>query len=159
MLFKVLFINLLTSIRIIGSILLIPIYHYYGPLYVGIVSFLCYVTDVLDGALARHFNASTFFGALFDGIADKLLTIVNFIVLYLITPYAIIPIIFEIGTVLLQLIKYNKHFNIKSNNIGKLKVWVLALTVVVTFVVSDISKLTILNDNTIEYLSHISYSK
>ena len=102
---KLLIINLLTFIRIIGTIILLPVYYHYGSLAVAGISFICYITDCLDGLLARKFNASTFFGALFDGVADKMLTIMNFIVLFLITPYALIPIIIELLIMLVESIK------------------------------------------------------
>ena len=141
---KIIFINLLTLIRVIGTIVLIPIYNNYGGVFCGIFSLICYFTDSIDGILARHWKVSTFFGALFDGAADKLFTIINFIVLYLITPYAIIPIIFECLIIIIQLFKFNKNYNIRSNIIGKLKVWILAISLVLTFIISDINSLTIL---------------
>jgi len=143
---KLVIINLLTLIRIIGTIILIPIYNSYGGVAVGILSLICYLTDSIDGFLARHYKASTFFGALFDGFSDKLFTLINFIVLFLITPYAIIPIIFEIAIVIAQVFKFTKNYNVKSNIIGKTKVWVLAICVVITFLVSDISSIGILSD-------------
>ena len=125
---KLFIINFLTLIRVIGTIILVPIYNNFGGFSAGILSLVCYLTDSIDGILARHFKASTFFGALFDGTADKLFTIVNFIVLYLITPYALIPIIFELLIVLVQFIK----------------VWILAMSVVATFFISDMNRLTFL---------------
>ena len=141
---KLFIINFLTLIRVIGTIILVPIYNNFGGFSAGILSLVCYLTDSIDGILARHFKASTFFGALFDGTADKLFTIVNFIVLYLITPYALIPIIFELLIVLVQFIKYRRNLNIKSNIIGKFKVWILAMSVVATFFISDMNRLTFL---------------
>ena len=100
MVLKLIIINLLTLIRVIGTIILVPIYQTYGGYYVSILALICYLTDSIDGILARKLNACTFFGSLFDGTADKLFTIMNFIVLYLITPYAIIPIVIEFLIVL-----------------------------------------------------------
>ena len=142
---KLLIINFLTLIRIIGVILIIPIYHRFGGYYVGILTFICYLTDSLDGILARKWHASTFFGALFDGTADKLFTIMNFVVLYLITPYALISIILELLIILTQFIKFKKKLNLKSNIIGKCKVWFLAICVVLTFFLSDISHMPLLS--------------
>ena len=144
MTWKLLFINALTLIRIIGTIVLIPIYQQFGGMIVGIVSLICYLTDSIDGILARHWKVSTFFGAFFDGLADKLFTIINFVVLYMITPYALISIIFEIAITLIQFIKFTNKYNVQSNIIGKSKVWVLAFCVVLTFIVSDINSMTIL---------------
>jgi cardiolipin synthase len=141
---KLLIVNLLTLIRIIGTILLIPIYKYHGGIIAGIFSLICYLTDSIDGILARHFKVSTFLGALFDGVADKMFTIVNFIVVYLITPYAVIPIMFELLIVLIQFLKFNRNYNVKSNIIGKIKVWILAACLVLTFIASDITSATLL---------------
>lgn len=142
MIVKILIVNIITLLRIIGTLILIPFYNVYGGFKAGLFSLGCYFTDTLDGILARKWKVSTFFGSMFDGIADKLLTIINFVILYLITPYAIIPIIFEILTVLLQFFKFNKNYNIKSNIIGKIKIWLLALSLVILFIVSDITSAT-----------------
>ncbi len=157
MLVKLLIINLLTLIRVIGSILLIPIYHIYGGFIVGIASIIGYFTDFLDGVLARHFKASTFFGAVFDGMADKLLCIINFIVLYLITPYALIPIIFEILTLLIIIFKFKNNYNIQSNIVGKLKIWVLAITTFITFIASDIERVPYISNTLALSISKIPY--
>lgn len=155
---KLIIVNFLTLIRIIGCIILIPLYNIYGGKVVGITSLICYLTDSIDGILARGWKVSTFFGAIFDGIADKLFTIVNFIILYLITPYALIPIIVEILIVLVQSFKFSRNLNIQSNIIGKSKVWILAMSVVLTFFVSDINNLTFVSLNIKEWLLSIPSS-
>ena len=132
-------VNLITMLRVIGTILLIPIYHVYGSLTTGIFSLICNLTDILDGTLARKWKVSTFFGSLFDSASDKIFLIVNFIILYLITPYATIPIIIELSTTLLQFIKFNNNYNIKSNVFGKIKIWFLTASLVAVFIVSDIT--------------------
>ena len=119
---KLIFINILTFIRILGTIILVPIYNIFGGAWASLLSMVCYMTDSVDGILARKWNVSTFFGALFDGVADKLFTLVNFIVLVLITPYASIPILLEISIVFILFIKFVLKQNIQSNIIGKLKV-------------------------------------
>ena len=65
-------VNLITMLRVIGTILLIPIYHVYGSLTTGIFSLICNLTDILDGTLARKWKVSTFFGSLFDSASDKI---------------------------------------------------------------------------------------
>ena len=156
---KLLFVNLLTLIRVIGTIIIIPIYKVYGGLVAGFISLICYATDSIDGILARKWKASTFFGALFDSLADKMLTIANFILLYLITPYAIIPIIFEISVIIVQFYKYHKNINIKSNIIGKAKVWVLAICVVLTFFISDINSISFISESIKNNINSISLDK
>ncbi|MBE6156515.1 MAG: CDP-alcohol phosphatidyltransferase family protein [Firmicutes bacterium] len=158
MAWKLLLINALTLIRVIGTIILIPIYKSYGGLYVSILALICYLTDSIDGILARRWKVSTFFGALFDGAADKLFTIINFVVLYLITPHALIPIIFEIAIIVVLFFKFIMKLNVKSNIIGKLKVWILAMSVVLTFLVSDIKSIAFVPLKFKEWLLNISSS-
>ena len=134
---KLVIINLITLIRIIGTIILIPLYLKYGGLVVGGIVLLCYITDIIDGFLARFYHASTFFGALFDGFADKTFTLMNFILLYLITPYALIPIVLEILIFLILLYKYKNKYNVKSNILGKIKVWFLAISSVLIYYLSS----------------------
>lgn len=153
---KLIIVNFLTLIRVIGTIILIPIYKNYGGFAVGILALICYLTDSIDGILARKLKASTFFGALFDGTADKLFTIMSFIILYLITPYAIIPILFEIAIICVQIIKYKNNLNVKSNMVGKLKTWILAICVILTFLVSDINSITFLPLEFINWLNNLN---
>ena len=156
MVLKLIIVNVLTLMRVIGTIILIPIYKNYGGFAVGILALVCYLTDSIDGILARKLKASTFFGALFDGAADKLFTIMSFIILYLITPYAIIPILFEIAIVFVQTIKYKNNLNVKSNIVGKLKTWVLALCVILTFLVSDINSITFIPKEFITWINNLN---
>jgi CDP-diacylglycerol--glycerol-3-phosphate 3-phosphatidyltransferase len=51
----------------------------YGKTLALAVFLLAGVTDWLDGALARHYNQETNFGALLDPVADKILTTAAFI--------------------------------------------------------------------------------
>lgn len=155
MITKMIIVNLFTLIRIIGTILLIPVYRKFGGLTVGVMSLLCYASDSIDGILARKWKVSTFFGAIFDSIADKLLTIMTFIILYLITPYAIIPIISECLIVLLQLFKFSRNLNIKSNIIGKIKTFVLAISVVLTFFASSVHNISFISESFKNYLVSI----
>ena len=156
MFLKLIIVNILTLIRVIGTIILIPIYKNYGGFAVGILALICYLTDSIDGILARKLKASTFFGALFDGVADKLFTIMSFIILYLITPYAIIPILFEIAIVFVQIIKYRNNLNVKSNIVGKLKTWILAICVILTFLISDINRITFIPLKFINWLNSLN---
>lgn len=152
---KLVFINILTLIRIIGTFILIPIYNSFGAFSASVLSMICYLTDSVDGILARKWNVSTFFGALFDGVADKLFTIINFIVLYLITPYAIIPILLELSIVFVLFIKFVLKQNIQSNIIGKSKVWILAMCVVLALFVSGISDINFISVAIKEYFLNI----
>ena len=104
---KLVVVNLITFVRVVGTILLLTSFNKLGGVTIGIMALCIYATDILDGVLARYWKVSTFFGALLDGVADKLFTIVNFIILYLIVKdIALIPIVIEVLIILVQLIKY-----------------------------------------------------
>lgn len=139
---KLCIVNLITLLRVIGTIFLIPYYRCFGSLKAGLFSLICNVTDVFDGSLARKWKVSTFFGSLFDSASDKLFMIVNFIILFMITPYAIIPVILEILIIILQLLKFNNNYNVKSNIFGKVKAWFLTASLVAIFIISDITNAT-----------------
>lgn len=133
---ELIIVNIITLIRVIGIFLILALFDK-GGVVIGTMTIFLYLTDVLDGLLARKWECATFLGALLDGVADKLLTLVNFILLYLIAgEIVLIPIIIEILICIVQFIKYKLNLNIQSNKIGKLKVWVLAISIVLTYFVS-----------------------
>lgn len=148
----ILLVNLLTTIRIIGVFLLIPIFWNYGGIAAALLSVGCYFTDCLDGIIARKCKVSTFFGSVFDGCADKAFTCANLIVLFTITKFAIIPILFEISIILIQTFKFQKNMNVKSSTLGKLKTWVISLTVILLYLLIDIQNITFLSQSTIDFI-------
>lgn len=149
-------VNLLTSIRVVGVICLVPIYLNEGGLAVAAWSVFCYLTDWIDGILARKFHAATFFGSVFDGAADKLFSLANLIILLAISKFAIFPILCEVIIVIIQTIKYNNNINVKSSMVGKAKTWVVSLTVIALYLISDIEAITILNPTFIEQVKALN---
>lgn len=119
--FMLIFVNLLTMVRIIGVFMMIPVYFNYGGLYAAILSICCYLTDCIDGFLARKFHVATFFGSMFDGVADKLFSCSNLIILFKVTKYSIASIIFELAVVLIQFIKFQKISMLKLQKLVRLK--------------------------------------
>ncbi len=157
-LIAILIVNLLTSIRVIGVICLVPIYIYQGGLAAAEWSIFCYLTDWIDGILARKWHAATFFGSAFDGAADKLFSLANLIILLTSSKYAIFPILCEVIIVLIQTIKYYHNINVKSSMVGKIKTWVVSLTIIVLYLISDIEAITILNPAFINQVQSISHN-
>lgn len=143
---KILLVNLVTSIRMVGVVLLIPIFFLYGGIPAAILSLLCLGTDFLDGYLARKLKASTFFGSLYDGLSDKSYGIISLSILLTKSSLALIPLVFEISIFLTNNVKYFCNQNIKSFMIGKVKTWLLSLSLILSFVILDLTKLN-LNDN------------
>lgn len=129
--------NLVTLLRVIGIFALIPVYKIYGGFATFLLSASTFLTDCIDGLLARELKSSTFFGSLFDALSDKTFLVVNMFLLMNISPLAIIPIFFELGIAYVQSIKYNKGMNIKSNMVGKIKMWVAGIVISLSYLLVD----------------------
>lgn len=127
---KFLLTNFVTMLRAIGVLALFPVYKLLGGAVTGCLNIACFLTDLADGYMARKFKVSSFFGSFLDGAIDKVFLITNLIWLLGITPLAIIPIIFEVLIASTQYLKYQFNFNVKSNKIGKAKMWVAGVTIV-----------------------------
>ena len=70
------FINLLTSIRIVFAFLIFLIIAFESNYFFAfLLFFLAGITDYLDGLLARKYNSSSDIGEILDPIADKILII------------------------------------------------------------------------------------
>ena len=65
--------NALTLFRILLTPVIVLVYHHHGVLWCALVLFVAYLTDFLDGYIARHTNQVTDLGKLLDPLADKLL--------------------------------------------------------------------------------------
>lgn len=154
--FMLIFVNLLTTIRIIGVFMIVPIFFKYGGIYAAIISIACYLTDCIDGFLARKYHVSTFFGSFFDGVADKLFSCSNLIILFSVTKYSLIAIFFELLIVLIQFIKFEKNINIQSSKLGKIKTIIMSITVIFVYIVTDINKLSFLGINIINFVNNIN---
>lgn len=131
---NIIIVNMITGIRALGAILLIPIYLFYGYFWTGIAVLFFFSTDWIDGLLARKWQCSTIFGAIFDGMSDKLFALVALILLSLKNIFFILPIIMEI---IILFVGYNSAFkgnNVASSFIGKVKTVILGLTLIFSFI-------------------------
>lgn len=130
-------VNFLTFLRIIGIFLIVISFYYFSGFTTAIIALICYISDFLDGFLARRFKCSTFFGSVFDTLADKLFIIVNLVLLIKITILSIIPIVIEIIIGIVQYYKYLNRIRVYSNVFGKLKMWIVGITVVLLYLTID----------------------
>lgn len=130
----IILVNFVTALRFIGSFAVVPVFKLLGGLSAAVFSAIFLFTDFIDGTLARKLKASTFFGALFDGLTDKAFGIISFALLMTINPIIFsIPLILEVCIALVQNKKLKNGANIKSNMIGKIKTWVLSMSIVGSF--------------------------
>ena len=139
--------NLFTLLRVIGIFALIPVYKIYGGFTTFLLSASTFLTDCIDGLLARELKSSTFFGSLFDALSDKAFLVVNMFLLMKISPLAIVPIFFELGIAYVQSVKYNIGMNIKSNIFGKIKMWVAGIVISLSYLLVDRSFLNYLGSS------------
>ena len=109
---SVVLVNLITMVRVIGAFLLIPIYFAFGSFWLGIAVLLFISTDSIDGFLARSLHASTFFGAAFDALSDKLFNIIVLSIVSFIEPIMFYVLLCEIGILLVSF-----HSTFKGNKI------------------------------------------
>lgn len=128
-------VNLITLSRIIGSIFLFPIYFAYGKIVVGLILAFLFFTDSVDGYLARKYDVSTFFGSIIDSLCDKVIIIVSCLLLCFINKYMYVCIIIETLICLVNLYALMQNGNIKSSQIGKIKMWVITICVICGFFV------------------------
>lgn len=134
---KIIITNTFTMIRIVGIFLIIPFFSIYGGNITAILCAICFLSDFIDGFLARNLNTSTFFGSLFDSASDKLFLIVNLLLLIKITPFTIIVILLELSIAIVQFLKYYHNFNVQANIIGKLKMWVAGIIITILYFLVD----------------------
>ena len=128
--------NILTLSRIIATLpinLLFFIGNVTGALAVSIVAFL---TDAIDGPLARKLKVNSKFGAELDAISDKLLIGGIAIPIVAQNPIMILNIILE-GLISITNIKARFDGKCpKSSMAGKIKTWILSLTILAGYFTS-----------------------
>ncbi len=139
----IIFINSITLTRLIGSFVLPFIYYKYGVSIASIVILALYLTDAIDGFLARRLHASTFFGCAMDALSDKLLNFVAFILLGLTYNIMFCPLILEITIMLINYLIYRHGGNVSTSKTGRFKTIILDIFVILCFVILSLPALNI----------------
>lgn len=132
-LLKIIPINLLTCTRLLGAFLLPFIFMSKGASFGAIITIILFITDWIDGLLARSLNASTFFGAGMDALSDKLLNICSFSLLGATYNTMMLPLLIEIAIMYTNYSTYRYGGNVKSSKIGKIKTIILDVFVILSF--------------------------
>ncbi len=123
-------VNLITGIRSLGTIAIIPIFTTYGAFSTALAAAGFFLTDFIDGYLARKLNVQSFFGALLDAVSDKAFGIVCLILLSTLNPAFIAVIGVELGIFGINYKKAQNNENVQSSKTGKAKTLLLAGTIV-----------------------------
>lgn len=132
--FEITIVNLITIFRLIGAVILPFIYFNKGTDTTAIWIICLFLTDAVDGFLARILKVSTFFGSSMDALSDKILNAIAFIILGFEYRIMIPPLILEIAIMLTIYSTYRFGGNIQSSRIGKTKTIVLDVCVVLSFI-------------------------
>ena len=136
-------VNVITGIRTIGSILMIPLYFKYGALVTAITAGIIFATDFIDGFLARRLHAQTFFGSLLDALSDKLLGISILIVLTTANNIFLLSILFELAILLTNYISAQRGNNVKTIMVGKIKTCLLDVCLVLGLLVLSLNEIQV----------------
>lgn len=150
-------VNVITMTRLVGAIILPFIYVKYGASICAIWTIVLFATDAIDGFLARTFKISTFFGSAMDGISDKLLNAISFIILGIQYNIMIPPLILELAIMSTLYSTYRFGGNIQSSKTGKIKTIILDVCVILSFTLMSLPALNI--DNAIiNHLTHYTHT-
>ena len=117
--------NILTSLRLISPLLIIPA-AIVGNTTFAAISAICFgLTDMVDGTLARKWNAKSELGADLDALSDKIFAGTLLIGGAIFNPYLIINILLEMAIASINLKQKFSGKKTGSTNIGKVKTWIL----------------------------------
>lgn len=136
-------VNAITLCRLFGALFLPIAYHLYGINFVALVTIFLFITDAIDGFLARRLKISTFFGCSMDALSDKVLNATLFILLGIEYRYMIPPLIIEILIFYISYLTYKNGGNVKSTKTGKIKTIILDVCVILSLILLSIPKLNI----------------
>ncbi len=121
-------VNGLTTSRIVGMVLLPVLFNALSaPIFLLVVASLLF-TDFLDGFLARKFKVSTIGGSLLDMGADKLFGMSILVVLGTMYPVMFIPLLLEGIIMGVNVMGVSKGSVGKSSEIGRIKTWIMGLS-------------------------------
>lgn len=141
---KVLIVNAITLTRLLGTFIL-PLISRKLNIYVLIISFIIlFITDFVDGGLARYWSVQTIGGSLLDPLSDKILAVSCLIVFMENHLYYLAILIFELVILSINVYRTFHEENVKSNYIGKIKTWLLSVTLI--FGAINLLKPNLLND-------------
>ena len=128
--------NMLTTSRILATIPINILFFTGNILSAFIISCIAFFTDCVDGFIARKLEIVSKLGADLDALCDKLLIGGIAIPMLILNPVMIINIALE-GLIAIPNIKAKrKGLEPKSSYVGKVKTWVLALTILSGYIMA-----------------------
>lgn len=126
-------VNIITGIRSLGTFAIVPIFTSCGALTTGLAAMGFFLTDFIDGFLARKLKVQSFFGSLLDALSDKAFGIVCLCLLASLNPIFLAVIGLELGIFGINYYNGQNNKNVQSSKAGKAKTLLLAATIVGSF--------------------------
>ena len=125
--------NLLTASRAIG-IIPINILYFIGNIKAALITcFLVFITDFFDGKIARKYNLTSDFGSKLDALCDKIMFFGLSLPLLVNLPIIIPSLILEFLIGMTNIIKYHQGYEVKTNFAGKVKTWLLSISLILGY--------------------------
>ena len=126
--------NILTTLRILA----IPIIIYSGitnqyQIFLS-MAIMVALLDYFDGFFARYFQSVTKLGATLDAVADKLLAISLLVILIIKKPAFFYILLLECIIALLNIYFFIKKKTNPTLLIGKIKTWLIFITIIIGFI-------------------------
>ncbi len=132
---KKIIVNILSLSRVIGALLLPLIFLKVSiPALITLLVVL-FVTDMLDGMLARKWKVITIGGGLLDPLGDKMLAIMCIFSLWQEHTVFGYLLLGEILITLINIFRSMRGEKVKSLIIGKVKTWALSITLIIGAVI------------------------
>ena len=133
--------SIITSIRLIATILIPMFFILELPIVAIALAGIGSISDAVDGKLARKFNASSNFGAKLDAMCDKLFIFSLGISLITLLPVlskilVSIMLINEANITRINMSKIFVHKKVKTTQIGRVKMVVLCVSLLLGFISS-----------------------
>ncbi len=122
--------NLLTVLRLIASPLIIYLGINNDYISLIMVASILALTDLIDGKLARIWQVESNLGAMLDTIGDKCLAISLLIILVVKNHLFFYVLLLELIIALFNLYVFYKQKIVESLFIGKLKTWIIFITII-----------------------------
>lgn len=129
------FVNFLTIMRIIATLIMPFIWHYCGVWFILIFVSIILLTDFFDGFLARAFHVQSLFGSVSDSVADKIFGIVLLLIVAAVFPIYYSLVLFELIIAAINIYAAIRGATTKSTFLGKFKMWLLGISTVIGLIV------------------------